>query len=381
MEKNQTSAPEESKAGSREKIIVRTGWIGVAVNLLLAAGKAAIGLIAGSIAVLLDAVNNLSDALSSIITVVGAKLAGRAPDKKHPLGHGRIEYMTALVVSAVVIYAGVTALVESIKKIIEPQAPDYSILSLVLIAAAVVAKILLGRYVRRVGKKVNSTTLVASGTDATYDAILSSSVLAAAILFRLTGLSLEAYVGVLISGFILKAGFGMTRETLNDILGSRTDHNLAVAIKETLCADPAVHGAFDLFLYNYGPDRNYGSVHVEVDDTLTAAEIDAIERRLSYAVYAAHGVILTGISIYSVNTTDDEVASMREEIRALVLAEENVLQIHGFFIDTLQKCGHFDVVLAFGCDHGEALGRIRAKLAERYPDYSFTIQPDLDVTD
>ena len=182
---------------NRDKVIIKTSIIGIVTNIFLATFKAIIGFISNSIAVTLDAVNNLSDALSSIITIIGTKLAGKSPDKKHPLGHGRIEYLSALIVAGIVLYAGITSAVESVKKIIQPETPDYNAVSLVIIAVAVVTKIVLGRYVKAQGEKVNSGSLVASGSDALFDAILSASVLASAIIFVLSGLSLEAYVGVL----------------------------------------------------------------------------------------------------------------------------------------------------------------------------------------
>ena len=180
----------------RDQLIVRTSIIGIVANLFLAAFKAAVGLLSRSIAVTLDAVNNLSDALSSVITIIGTKIANRQPDKKHPLGHGRTEYLSAMIVAAIVLYAGVTSLVESIKKIIHPETPDYSVVSLIIIASAVAVKLILGRYVKAQGQKANSGALIASGEDARFDAILSASVLASAVIFLLTGLSLEAWVGV-----------------------------------------------------------------------------------------------------------------------------------------------------------------------------------------
>lgn len=283
----------------RDRAIVRTSAIGIGANLLLAAFKAAVGLAAHSIAVVLDAVNNLSDALSSVITIVGTKLAGRKPDKKHPLGHGRIEYLSAMIVAAIVLYAGVTSLVESVKKIITPEAADYSALSLVIIAVAVAVKLVLGRYVKSVGQRVNSGALTASGSDAMFDAILSASVLACALIYIFTGVGLEAYVGVVIAGFIIKAGVEMLVDTVDDILGRRADRELLADIRKTICEEKDVFGAYDLILHSYGPEQTIGSVHVEVPDTMTAAEIDGLERRVAERVYRAHGVILAGIGIYA----------------------------------------------------------------------------------
>ncbi len=214
---------EENLQSLRESTIVKVSTIGIITNVLLAAFKAAVGWLANSIAVTLDAVNNLSDALSSVVTIIGAKLANKAPDKEHPHGHGRIEYLSSMVVSSIVLYAGVMALVESIKKIIHPQLPRYSATFLIVVAVAVGVKLVLGRYVKAQGEKVNSGALVASGSDAFFDAVLSASVLLCAIFYLIFHISLEAYMGVVISLVIIKAGFGMLEETLHDILGKRTD--------------------------------------------------------------------------------------------------------------------------------------------------------------
>ena len=176
---------------NRDQVIIRTSILGILTNVMLAAFKAVIGIISNSIAVTLDAVNNLSDALSSIITIAGTKLAGKLPDKKHPLGYGRIEYLSAMIVSGIVLYAGITSAVESVKKILHPEKPDYSVISLVIIAVAVMVKIVLGRYVKAQGERVNSGSLEASGSDAMFDAVLSGSVLLSAIVFKMSGLSLD----------------------------------------------------------------------------------------------------------------------------------------------------------------------------------------------
>lgn len=243
----------ETAQESRDKVIVRTSVVGIVTNVLLAAFKAVVGFLSNSIAVTLDAVNNLSDALSSIITIVGTKLASRHPNKKHPFGYGRIEYLSAMIVSGIVLYAGITSLVESIKKIIEPDVPDYSMVSLIIIGTAVVVKVILGRYVKAKGEEVHSGSLVASGSDALFDAILSLSVLVTAIVFLVTGLSLESYVGVVISVFIIKSGIEMMRETLNEILGIRADKETTDKIKKIMASEPEVRGAYDLVMFNFGP--------------------------------------------------------------------------------------------------------------------------------
>lgn len=370
-----------SAAADREKTIVRTSVIGIIANVLLAAFKAAVGLISHSIAVTLDAVNNLSDALSSVVTIIGAKLGAKRPDKKHPLGYGRIEYLSSMIVAAIVLYAGITSLVESVKKIIRPEAADYGAVTIIIIAAAIVVKLILGTYVKRQGRKANSGALVASGSDALFDAILSASVLASAVVYLIWHVSLEAYVGVVISGFIIKAGIEMMIETVNDIVGRRADAELSGRVKAILAEEPEVRGAYDLTMFNFGPDKDYASVHIELADTMTVDEVDRLTRALQYKVYAETGVILTGIGVYSFNTTDAEAAAMRAAVEETVLRHDWALQVHGFYADTAAKTMRFDVVVSFDIDRAEALGIMTREIGELYPGYTVQIVPDTDVTD
>ena len=365
----------------RDRLIVRTSVIGIVANLFLAAFKAAVGLLSHSIAVTLDAVNNLSDALSSVITIIGTKLANRQPDKKHPLGHGRTEYLSAMIVAAIVLYAGVTSLVESIKKIIHPETPDYSVVSLVIIASAVAVKLILGRYVKAQGQKANSGALIASGEDARFDAILSASVLASAVIFMLTGLSLEAWVGVVISGFIIKSGIEMMMETLDDIIGHRADPELTQKIRRLLNEEPEVRGAYDLFLDNYGPDRNYASVHLELPDVMTVEEVDRLTRRVQAKVFRETGVILTGVGVYSYNTGSDDVAAIRNAVQEKVMAHDWALQIHGFHVNPETKELRFDVVTSFDVDPKEAIGTLQEEVQAICPDYTVMITRDVDIAD
>jgi len=364
---------------SREKIIVRTSIIGILVNVLLAAFKAAIGLITHSIAVTLDAVNNLSDALSSVITIVGTKLAGKMPDKKHPLGYGRIEYLSAMIVAALVLYAGITSLVESIKSILSPEKPDYSVVSLIIVGSAVVAKLLLGTYVKRIGKRVNSASLEASGSDAMFDSIISASVLLCALIYIAFGLSLEAYAGVVISLVIIRSGVEMLRDTLDDILGRRYDPEELQAIKNTIAEDPDVCGVYDLILHAYGPDRNVGSVHVEVRDEMTATDIDKMERRISKNVYEKHKLPLTSISIYAMNTSTEETKAIRNKVNEIVMGFDGVLQTHGFRADPEERTITMDIILDFDVkDRKAVFENIRAALQKAFPDYTLQLTLDID---
>lgn len=363
----------------RKSLIVRTSLVGIAVNLLLTAFKAAVGLLTHSIAVTLDAVNNLSDALSSTITIIGARLAGKSPDREHPMGHGRIEYLSALVVAAIILYAGLTSATESVKKIMNPQKAEYTTVSLVIISVAVAVKLLLGRYVTAQGKKTRSTALVASGRDATFDAVISASVLVCAVIRLTAGISLEAYVGLMISVFIIRSGLEMTTDTLDDILGRRADVEKTKRIKSLLTEEPEVYGAYDLFLYNYGPDRDYCTVHIELPDTMTVEQADLLTRKLQLKVLRETGVVLTGVGVYSLNTRSGEVAAIRNAVQELVLSHEWALQLHAFYADTEKKYMHFDVVMSFDIDYEMGLNILQKELREIYPDYEIYISPDPDV--
>ena len=369
------------EAVRRDRVIIRTSITGIVANALLAAFKAVVGIMTNSIAITLDAVNNLTDGLSSVITIIGTKLAGKRPDKEHPLGHGRYEYLAALIVSAIVLYAGITAGIESIKKIIEPEPANYTVISLVIIGAAVVVKIILGKYVKRQGEKTKSGALIASGADAMFDAILSASVLASALIYILTGVSLEAWVGVVISVIIVKSGIEMLRDTLDDILGRRADAEVTEHIKEHILEFPEVRGAYDLFINNYGPNRNYASVHVELPDTMTVDEVDVLTRKIQVAIYKETGVILTAIGVYSYNTQDNEAAKVRNEVQAIIKKHEWVLQMHGFYADCEAKSMRFDVVLSFDITAKEALEILCGEVNEKFPEYKLQIVPDIDISD
>lgn len=378
---NKREKTESELKENRNKIIVRASIIGICANVLLAAFKAFIGILANSIAVILDAVNNLSDALSSVITIVGTKLAGKHPDKKHPFGYGRVEYLSAMVVAAIVLYAGITSFVESVKKIIHPEKADYSVLSLVIISVAIVVKIVLGKYVKGQGKKVHSSALEASGSDALFDAILSTSVLASAIIYMFSGLSLEAFVGVIISVIIIKSGLEMLVGTLDDILGQRADAELTKKIRKLVNEEKEVRGVYDLILNNYGPNKNLASLHVELPDTMNVEEVDILTRRIQVKVYRETGVIVTSVGVYSYNTKDDDAAHVRNKVMQTVLAHDWALQMHGFYIDMENKHMRFDVVVSFDMDPNEAVVILKNELNGIYPDYAVTIAPDLDAAD
>ena len=367
---------------SRDQIIIRTSIIGIIANIFLAAFKAVVGLLANSIAVVLDAVNNLSDVLSSVITIIGTRLAKKQPDRKHPYGHGRAEYLSSTIISVIVLYAGITSLVESVKKIIHPETPDYSTVSLLIIAVAVAVKIFLGLFFKKKGKEADSDSLVNSGQDALLDSVISASTLVAAIIYVASGASLEAYLGVIISVVIIRSGIEMLRDAISRIIGERADSDLTRELKKTICDVEGVRGAYDLIVHDYGPDRIMASVHIEVPDYFTADQIDVLAREIMQKVFVTNHVILTAVGIYSHNTSNDEVIALQEEIRRMATSQEYVLQIHGFYMDPVKKTLRFDVVVDFAAPDRQAVYTDLVKKVQALcPDYTLAVALDSDITD
>ena len=367
-----------NESAIRGKIIVRTSIIGIITNVLLAVFKAILGFLVNSIALTLDAVNNLSDALSSLVTIIGEKLASKAPDKKHPMGYGRIEYISSMIIAALVLYAGITSLVECVKKIINPSPASYTKLSIFVIGLAVVVKFFLGNYVKRQGKKVNSGALIASGSDALFDSILSLSVFLSAIVFMVFGLSLESYVGLVISVFMIKAGIEMILSTIDDLIGHRSDPEMVKKIKGLVEEEPVI-GVYDLALFNYGPNKYYCSLHVELPDHMDVDEVDKLTRKLQYKIYKKTGIILIALGVYSYNTRDKEAGEIRRTIERKIMSHDWALQVHGFYVDTKNKNIRFDVVLSFDVERDEALKVIEEEISTLYPDYKIQIVPDIDL--
>ena len=371
----------DSKIVSRGKVIIRTSIIGILVNVLLAGFKFFVGLVSGSIAIVLDAVNNLSDALSSVITIIGTTLAGKAPDKKHPYGYGRIEYLSAMVISFIVLYAGITSLIESVKSILHPEAADYSTLTLIIVAVAVLVKLLLGQFFISTGKKVNSESLIASGTDARFDSIISAATLLAAIIFLVSGISVEAYLAAIIAIVMIKSALEMLRDTISEILGERIDASVSKAVKATIKEIDGVQGAYDLIFSDYGPDRVMASVHIEIPDTFTADKIDDITRQIQDRVYEEHNIAIVSIGIYSVNTKDEKIAAVRNDISKIVANHKEILQMHGFFIDFDKKDIRFDLVVDFVPDMHRIFKEALDEIQSLYPDYHISANMDVSYSD
>ena len=373
---------EQTKTINREKTIVRTGIIGIIANIFLASFKALIGVAVHSTAMVLDAVNNFSDVLSSVVAIIGTKIASKKPDYKHPLGHGRVEYLAQMIIAALILYAGITALWESVQKIIHPVEADHSALSLTVISVAIAVKIVLGLFVKGQGKKVKSDLLISSGTDALFDAILSTAVLISAVILLIFKFNIEAYVSVIISLFILKAGFEIIKEAVDDMVGHRVEAEYTKKVKDSVLSFDEVYGAYDIILHNYGPDRYLGSIHIEVDDRMTADQIDSLTRNITAKVYEETGIYLTAIGIYSNNSSNEKLMKMRNEITELVVDHQHILQLHGFYVDEVKKKITFDVVVDFDEEDREGLVKhIIEDVKEALPEYDVRVAVDSDISD
>ena len=363
----------------RTKKIIKTSILGIIVNLVLVAFKAFVGFFSGSVAVILDAANNLSDALSSVITIIGTKLSAKAPDKKHPYGHGRVEYITSAIISAIVLVTGALSLKESIEKIINPTKAEYNAISVIIIITAIAAKIGIGLYYKAVGKKLSASVLIASGSDALSDAFLSGGTLIAAIVSLIWQFTIEGWIGAIISVFIIRAGVMIIKETFDSIIGTRADPELTEKLKERLCGYENVLGCYDLALHNYGPDQIIGSAHIEVPDEMTADKIHKLTRTMSADIYMEFGIILT-VGIYASNSGEKA-----EEIkRALLDTAKNypgLLQVHGFYLDEESKTVTFDLVTDFKADAKAICENITSDIKSKYPDYEFHVVLDSDYSD
>ena len=323
--------------------IIRTSWIGIITNVLLAGFKAAVGILASSVAIVMDAVNNLSDALSSVITIVGTKLSQRPADRKHPFGFGRIEYFSAIIIAVIVLSAGITSLIESVKKIFDPTEPSYTTTTLVVIVVAIVVKLILGQYVKRKGEQLKSDALIASGSDALFDAVITLATLISAGVMLLWGVSLDGILGALISLVIIKAGTEMLVSPVNELLGTSITADFAKQIQKEVSDFEGVHGVFDLILHNYGPDVKIGSLHINVYDTMSAHEIHGLTRKITMYMIERHNIIMT-VGVYAIATGENRRAELQSKVIQTLAAHKDIVQVHGFYFSEKEKYLSVDVV-------------------------------------
>ena len=365
---------------NRNKQIVKLGIQGIIVNLILVLFKGIVGLISNSIAIILDAVNNLGDVLSSVITIIGTKLSEKRPNKKHPYGYGRIEYLTSIIIAIIVFTAGITAFKEALDKVINPVTAKYSIPLLIVIVAAVLVKYFFGNYLKKEGKKLESNSLVASGTDAVNDSILSLSTLIAAIISILFNISIEGYIGIIISILIIKIAIDILQETVADMIGERANPELIDKIRKKINSYDEVLGVYDIQVHNYGPNKIISTAHIQIDDELKAREIHRLTRRIEVDIYTTYGIILT-LGIYASND-QKEYKEIKDYITKTIKEYNNIIQMHGFYVDDEYNLISFDLIFNFDETNPEKIVKeIKDNLKKKYPKYKYSIIIDADISD
>ncbi len=368
----------------REKEIIKTSIIGIIGNVILVLFKAFVGIIANSVSIIMDAINNFTDALSSIITIIGTKLSGKKPNKKHPYGYGRIEYMTSTLIAILILFAGGMAIYESIKSIIDHYQngtmPSFEIYSIIIIAAAILVKVSIGLFFRHKGKKIDSEALKASGMDALFDSVLSTATLIGVILAKFANLYVEGFLGIIIGLFILKSGFGVLAESLSSIIGNRFDKEYIKEIKKEINSIEGVKGSYDLILNSYGHNKSIGSVHIGVSDKLSAKEIQKIERDITMLMYTNYNTIMT-IGIYAENFSDEFTKEYYSKVLDIIKKYDTVLQIHGFYIDKELMLINYDLVISFDdTNPEETINKIKEETEALDSNYKIIINYDQDFS-
>jgi cation diffusion facilitator family transporter len=334
----------------REKYGVLSGVVGIILNLLLCGGKLFAGVLTGSISVIADALNNLSDAASSVVTLVGFKLAGQKADESHPFGHGRAEYLAGLLVSLIILLVGLELGKSSIEKILTPQPVSFSVASVVILIASILIKLWMSLFNRKLGQRIGSAAMQATATDALSDVVATSAVLVGAVIAQVSGVNVDGWMGVVVALFILRSGWGAAKDTLNPLMGQKPDPELVREIEQTVLAHPQVVGMHDLVIHDYGPGRAMMSFHAEVRrdaDIMEAHDaIDHIERELQ----RKFGIV-TSVHMDPIATDDVRVAKVRSQVASLVQIIDPNMTIHDFRMTEGPRYTNliFDVVVPHRC--------------------------------
>ena len=353
---------------SREGTVVTVSGLNILVNLIFAAIKVVIGLAVSSIAIVSEGVNNATDSATSLITIVGTKLSAKHPTEKHPFGFGRIEYLTSLLISVLILFTGAELMESSVKRIFEPQEMSISYVTMAIIAVSALVKLALGLYTIKEGRRVDSSSLVALGTECRSDSVVSVITLVTALVFLVLHVSLDAYAGIIMSLIVLKAGFEVLKETLSDILGQAGEKELAQELYCIIRAEPLVLNAADMMLHNYGPDAYSGSVNVEIDHSKTVGEVYAALHELQLRImHEKHITMVFGI--YAVDRDHAQIRQLREQVAAFVREQKHVTSYHALYIHPNGKDLYVDLVVDYDLADWEALRKeFTAYMAELYPD-------------
>ena len=334
------------KMENRLARIKRTSLLGVGVNVAIAALKIVVGLLASSVAIVSEGMNNAADALTSALTLIGVKLSEKHPDAKHPFGYGRIEYLAALIIAVIILVTGVEMLMESVKAVFHPVNLSISYLSLAVVAGTAVMKFALGVYTIAMGRKAKSKALEAVGLECRNDAFVSAVTIGSCVIFLIWEVSVDAYVAVLLSGLIVKTGIGVLRSTVSDLLGRAGDAELAERLYRRIRATDGVINAADMMLHNYGPEAWSGSVNVEIDHRKSVAEVYAILHDLQLRIMHEDKVTMV-FGVYAVDNDSEASVKIRETVAEFVRAHEHVISFHAVYIDPATNKIYCDLVVDY----------------------------------
>lgn len=358
---------------SREAIISVTSGLGIAVNLLMASVKVIIGLLVSSIAIVSEGINNAADVFSAVITLIGSKLANKHPDEKHPFGYGRIEYLVSLIISVLIMITGIEMTLGSIKLIFNPEETHASYVALTIVAVSAVIKFILGTYTIKMGKKAGSSALVGVGVDGRNDSFASLITIASVVVFLVFHFSVDAYAGVIISLFIIKAGFEILKETIGDLIGRPGDHDLAVTLYNEIRATDGIISVADMMLHNYGPDAWSGSANVELDHKKTVGEIYKFLHELQLKIMHEHNVIMV-FGIYAVDNDSEQIHDLRKKIGTFVKEKEHVKSFHAAYISETEQKIYCDLIVDYKLNDWDALkAEFFEYLKNSYPQYGFEL--------
>lgn len=358
---------------SREQQVIRVGILNVVTNLVLAAVKIVMGRITQSIAITLDGVNSLTDGFSSALTIVGTKLAQMPADEEHPFGHGRYEYLTSFVVAALIIAAGSSSLSSSVQAITEGGTSTYTAASLVIIGIACTAKASLGLFTRKTGRRLNSSPLVANGTDSLMDSLVSAATLVAAVLNIMFQIGIESYLAAGISVLIVKSGIDILIDTISKLLGERQDPKLASKVEKVARSVEGVRLTSGVVLMDFGPNTHGGSLHVTVNGNMTVSEFDMIAREVYHRVLDECGVRLVSVGVYPTVEVDEKAREARATISRVLWGYEHIIEVCGLFMDMERKTCRFDAIVDFTVRDISAFeNEVRGACEAALPEFSCT---------
>ena len=379
MGENINSSNFKMDANERRKKIIGVSIIGIVANLLLGVLKAVLGLLSGSIALISDALNNITDSSSSLITIVGTKLAAKAPDKQHPFGHGRTEYLTSLLIGGIVFLTGFQSLISSVKAVFNKEDINTDITTVIIIIATIAAKILLGTFTENSGKKLNSTALIASGADAKNDAVVSVVTLISSILYMFAKISVDGIAGVIISVFILKTAYEVLSDTIKKLLGERVDGEMVRGIKDIVRNTEGVINCFDLILNDYGPDFYTGSINVEIEDDRSIGEMYPILHEAQTKIYNKYNVFLV-FGFYSVDVDDERYIKIKSLLKNYKENERHIINYHGIVIDEKDKTIYCDITRDFDINSETVIENVNRILKEKFPEYNIHVNIDTEFS-